>query len=216
MLQEILVICDSRGSGLDRFLSLQKTGYKWQIQVLRGKGLKELLVAAHEMQARCDYQAILIMGGICDITKRDTRGRKVVMRGMVKEYLVQSKFEEIDYILKKVCENNRIVLLATTYGVDLQYYNWHLYGDDCCFIIPSEQNRLEETVDLYNKYIADNNATRGMATIRLGSKIHHPRPKGKMSSNYSLLWDGCHPDFQMLDMNAEKIVRVVDRYLQGH
>lgn len=196
-----------------RYLNEECTEYSWKIISVGGKGLKELSQIALNQQQLDNYQATLLVGGICEITRRDTVGRKIVMRNMDHNVLVERIFNRIVENIKKLKSKCELTILTTTYGLDLARYNMYLYGHYDNENHQADQHKLEVTVELVNARIAKINTESNLTTIRLGNAIHHKRSGGKMKSSYSKLWDGCHPGDEILEKNAKLILGAIKRYI---
>lgn len=213
MTQKVLLVCDSRGRGLDDYLNHEITGMNWKIRICPGRGIQELINTAMNETSIDDFHAILIAGGICNITRRDVIGERISVRTSEMSVLVNSVFSEITEDLIRLRQRSKVTLLASTYGLDLPRYNRAIYGRYSNYNHEVDQRKLEHTVDMFNKKVSDCNRENGVLTVRLGNKIHHISKGGKIKTSYERLWDGCHPDDIMIGQNAEEILKVVTRAL---
>lgn len=209
----ILVVTDSRGAGIQSYLETNYPRYWWYVKVKRGKGMIDLVNKALKDTDRWDFDAVIFLGGICDITVKDRGQNQILLRSNESEELVRDLFTVIRPGLQQIRDRVGLVLLATTYGLELRSVNLYMFGryegDD----ERRDQKCLEETVDIFNQYVNAYNLSFGLPTIRTGNKIHHTRRNGSIASSYFSLRDGCHPDEDMLYQNAIDIGRMIQRFL---
>lgn len=214
--QRALLICDSRGEGLNVHLNYEKTNIEWRILMLKGRGLQQLVRAAFNESLHHSYNVIVVAGGICDITRRERRERRISVRDGSPQEIVENILREITGELEEIRVNGNNVILASTYGLDLWRYNFKLFGSYFNVNLESDQTKIVETVDELNKALAYYNKNGGNNTIRLGNKIHHVKSNGRIKSYYEYLRDGCHPSEVMLLENATEILKMVKLCLWNH
>ena len=121
MPKSILVVADSRGRDLDHDLR-KDTTLSFTVLVYPGSGLIKLLTMA-ELNHPESYDLIFILGGICDITQKCSRTRKVALRHDAGSTLVDNLESGLRNSLPKLRSINPNVIMATTFGVNLSTYN---------------------------------------------------------------------------------------------
>lgn len=212
--KKILIMSDSRGRGMEHMLQTKSAEYKWEVRVKGGRGIRELIEAAYKEIIPQDYSLIIIMGGICDITRRDKAGRKIAVRSTETDDIITRVFTEAQRGMEMLTELNRKILITATYGVDLEVYNKHMYGRYVNAEHKKDQHKIAITVDAYNKRIAAINTQKGFPTIRLGNGIHSVRKNGSVNTTYKKLRDGCHPSGEMLKTNVQAIIKGVRKMME--
>lgn len=211
---KILLVCDSRGRGLEEKMRERRDGREWTVKVHKGKGMMKLVDAAIKHSYRQGYNTVIIMGGICDVTNLILSERIVRVRRAPKAELVDRVFEEIHPALELLRSITNRVLLAATYGVEMRRFNIRMFGSydmEGTQEGRDEQYKVDMTVDLFNKRVADINAASSQPTIRLGNRVHHRRKNGAVYTTYQLLSDGCHPGTELLEAHAKSIGNTIER-----
>lgn len=189
---------------------------EWEVIILEGKGMYQLSLAARAEITRKKYDIAVLVGGICDITRRNKQKREITVRTTDKEEQVRKVFNRMEENLKEIRKLASVTLIATTYGLDLPAYNFKLYGKYVNPFHTEDQRKVSDTVCIFNEYVTAINAWNHLGTIHLGNKIHHRRPNGSIASSYKSLWDGCHPDLEMVVANAKDIWKIVRRYVRSN
>lgn len=206
-IEKVLVMSDSRGKGLEDLLYERDGGREWRVIVSRGKGLHDLVYHAVKMAYRERYDTIIFMGGICNVTVKNRENREIIVRPMERRFLVHSLISEIQPAVEMLRTLTGRVIFATTYGVELERYNRHVYGKSVNPITEMDnQIKVDQTVDILNRELAKVNNQWRQPTIRLSNGIHHRRKNGSICTSYRLLRDGCHPGRELLRDHAEMII----------
>lgn len=207
-MEKILLVCDSRGRGLEEALYEVDRSTEWVVEVYKGKGLKDIANQAIRSSYKRNYTTIVLMGGICDITKLDRRGKEIRVRHTEKEIIVERLLNEIEPAVEMLRSMTGRVIIASTYGIELRRYNMRLFrtpGRADEVKSREKQVKIEQTIDWLNKEIVRFNMLAGLPTIRVDNKLHHRRKNGTLYANYKLLEDGCHPGREHLAITAKVI-----------
>lgn len=216
-MEKILVVCDSRGKGLERALQRIDRRRRWDVIIYKGKGMMRLVDQAIKSGYKRNYSIIIIMGGICDLTMLSWRERFVRARLTDSDETVEGIFQDVKPAIDLLRTITGKVLIAATYGVDLMKFNTKLFGEGGYGGVRdiakrrADQRKVDYSVDMFNKRVAEINANERLPTIRLGNKVHHRRRSGEQYTTYKLLDDGCHPGDEMVEYNATLMCAALDR-----
>ena len=164
---------------------------------------------------------IVVMAGICSITKKDQRTKMISLRYTTLGSVVEAVMDDIVKAHAHICRvTTTPISFATITGADLtdvnnkhrkrmttlEYRNYV----DCYKKVHTEQPLLDAAVHLVNKQITAFNNKNGTPTTWM-AEVVHPYLRGKHRSYYTRLADGCHPTDNTRKRWAHQIARVIRR-----
>ena len=181
----VLLVADSRGHGLGKYLQQRAPGV-FVVRSKSGAGLKELFRIAQTNLKSTKYTAVIEMGGICDITQRDSEMHIATLRTVISKEVTTEARKNIKKGRRNITKIAPAtpVIIAPTMGIDLTRYNG-MPAD------PNEQETLNQIVLEMNKMIISCN--KESSPIPWISKmVHHCKGRQRWAHRYQNLRDGCH------------------------
>lgn len=186
---------DSRGRGLADLLNGSDASFSFTVEVYPGASISSLQDKLSRVN-RNMYDLIIILGGICSVTKITYMPyRAAVPRFGTAEKVLQRFTEECAALLTEaVTHLPTSVLLSPLVGIDLIRYaghdNEYLY---------EMQSLVDIVIPKINTYVKKVNDDRGLASPNISTCIHWCRGRGKgYRTHYLKLTDGCHPSDEVM------------------
>ena len=166
-----------------------------------GENIKKLCTRAGRKFYRSYHNSVIVMGGICSLTKRDKTTK-----------ITEVRTYDIDRAAKKFRKSATIGLnrfrhahpnvptvIVPVIGIDLAVYN---RGP----VETIEQCTLDQTVMAVNKVIIEIN-DKDIRIPWISKKVHHCRGNGKWTHRYQHLRDGCHFGRQLKQFVAKELAK---------
>ena len=182
----VLLVMDSRSRGLQKLFDRTAPGI-YTVIIKNGGDISTLLKIAnrHAIRAEGKFNIIIVAGGICSITKLNSK-RQAKLRHKTKTKLLEEISAQLEIGLKNLRGDNpkARVIIAPTVGIDLRRYNG---------IAPKTktQKKLNRMVTSVNKMLIDSNEP-GSKIPWISKKIHACKGSRTWSHKYKFLSDGCH------------------------
>lgn len=218
-----IVIADSRGRDLLQNLEEYKDIGTFLVISHSGKGYNAALNASINQIRLTKPERIIVMLGICTITKRDPITKQTFLRSTEVQELVTNVMTEIRNTYQIIqglhaCQ----VSYATVTGLDIADYNnyrrkfmdekqYNLYCLTTKTLHP-QQVTLDKIILELNRRITAFNQSNNIPTTWTATAIHAYHNK-KYHHYYKKLYDGCHPTKATIKYWAKQIVRVVRRMI---
>ena len=196
----VLLVADSRGHGLRKYLQLRAPNV-FVTSSKSGAGIKKLFNMARDKLNSADYTAVIIMGGICDVTQRDPETHITTLRTENCEELtaaIRKSIKKGRKKLKRVAPNTPVII-APTMGIDLTRYNGTLVDQH-------EQFLLDKMILEVNKMIISCNRE-GIPIPWISKMVHHCRGNRKWAHRYQNLRDGCHFTIALKKFVADELAK---------
>ena len=209
----INILADSRGEFLQKYI-VSPPGYHLKISSFKGATLPRLQVKAKDMLQSRNCVAVIIMGGICSITRKDDLTHQIYLPNKTAGTIYTETTNLILDLLHGLdCLNTgKPVVMATIMGADLTKANGlgrqrrkHL-----------QQDVLDESVTRINRFIRDLNLKRGNETPSIASAIRRCHGNGIYRTTYSRLPDGVHPDTAVLRFWAKRLRENAQYLIDNH
>ena len=201
----VLLMTDSRGHGLKKHLDIEAPNV-FRVSARSSDTMADLFKrAAHKLSSEHErYTAVIIMGGICDITMKDEVTGVIHLREYDPDIVTKSMCREIKKGLKRI---KRVspqvpVIITPTIGLSLAMCNNSLAD-------PQEQDTLNKIVLETNKMLISCNKVEARIPW-ISRTVHHCRGKGRWAHKYYYLRDGCHFNNDL----KRKITRELSRSLK--
>ena len=200
-----LIVSDSRG----RFLSQYISGYTdivCEIAWYPGAGIDRLTNRAITKLNGGDYNIVVIMGGVCDITSRNSTTRVTT----ITTPNIECTVERVSSLMHEGVSalQNRYpdikVMFVPVVGIDLNYYS-RLPGTS------PQQTLLNEIIIKTNQKITEINLLNNIPTPWTHTLVHHNKGRGKVAHRYQHLTDGCHYGSQANDWVANALVQALHK-----
>ena len=191
---------DSRGHGLRQYLDIPAPNV-FRVSARSGDRMAGLFKRAvkklknnHE-----NYTVIIIMGGICDITKRDPITKQTHLRSWELETITKQMRKDIKKGLKRIKRwaPNTPVIITPTIGINLEQYNGVPTDNN-------EQESLNEIVLQVNRLLISCNKRENKIPW-ISRTVHHCKGKGCWDHKYHYLGDGCHFDIKLKRIIAKEL-----------
>ena len=205
-----LIITDSRGKYLQPCLSDHKDIGIVKVLVFRGVGFGEAMVLSADPIRSFRPTLVIIMMGICDLTRRDKATTHTWLRFTTVE-------ESVDYVMAQAHKSlshirslgSYRVSYATLTGLDLSQYNLrvqHLSPPQPD--LQQAQNILNNSVLEINRRIIELNKITGLPTTWTASYVHDYF-KHRYHHYYNRLSDGCHPTPNAVTYWANQMAKTI-------
>ena len=217
IMARILVISDSRGRGIKHLLEEQTPHHwniVWEVQVLSGATLETIRKKVERGQRRSNWDCIIVIAGICNITRRKARGQNRYLE--YKERKVVETIEAIDKLIDSLGNIN--INICTITPASLKDYSEVRNNDP---ELETEQKQLEEDITEINKHIIERNIRRDQTTVNLAklSQIRSLKKQGQTKKriikfNTKSLTDGVHPTVEHLREWATYIKDIIHKLLK--
>lgn len=189
---KVLVLADSRGRDLEEKLNESGVKIEFKVEVSPGASMRALIQRLSEIAEGNNngpnYQLIVILGGICSITKiKYLPYRAAVPRENSVEELMLSFNAELELLYKKQLTIS--IILAPIVGIDFIRYAGHWSEE-----LYQMQPLIDIIIPMVNRRMIELNDNNGLPTPNTSSCVHHCRGKGRgYRTHYQKLSDGCHP-----------------------
>lgn len=140
------------------------------------------------------YDAIVVVGGICDISvvERDAKNRsRVVKPGYTAVQSLIENFERLFSLFRTTTElfTNIPIMLVTVPGIHLNPYS-SLETQELYDLQPI----IDISIPFINVIIKKFNGLNAVQTPDIAKFIHHSKGRGgRYRTCYCKLYDGCHP-----------------------
>lgn len=200
----VIIFSDSGGRDLVQRLNRINKDILFKVEVYPGAPMDQLIDRVGQflrMKSRPVYDAIIIHGGVCSLTRITHMPYRAAVLQMDTATELLDKFK---YDCRGIMEISTTapIILAPLVGIDMVGYAGHwnerLY---------KMQPVLDEAVPLINNYIRSFNTDRGLPTPNTASCVHHCRGKDKgYRTHYQKLSDGCHPTDAVKEVWAKAFV----------
>lgn len=187
----VVIIADSRGVGLQsEFDLLNDKGYEIKVLVYKGRGMSQAVREATNKLIWMRPDQIIILAGICDITRKDRDTKLVSLQdGSVDVALerLENSMKEIEHHLTtRLTERPYTLTFSPVTGMDIARYN----GQDTTH---EEQETLNEIIGGINQIITAHNKANRVITPWIASEIHYNKKGGRKKTRYyKLAADGLH------------------------
>lgn len=207
-MKPVLLIADSRGRNLDSsFLGL--TDCEVTVAVYPGADILTSITRANALLNRCDWSQIYILSGICNVTYKDKKTKKLYLRIQDPQQLLTyfqellvSAFGKLTSTVTNTSTNCKFIFAPLT-GIDLAKYNKSK--------IDSNQELLNNCIEMINLEIASFNREKKVFTPWTSHIVHH-RSRGKYHTRYEkLTTDGCHLTPCVIEYWAQSIAEAIDK-----
>lgn len=199
-----LIISDSRGAGLLRALDEYSDIGTVKVEDHRGAGVEAAMVYSRQTLLDLKPDLVVVLAGICDITKKVRYTRVISLRlqdvGAVVDTVIAAMGRALT-TLKRHAFNKTSV--ATITGVDLGRCNNKPVGQKGPL-----QDVLNASVIEINRKIIDLSKAQGIPTTWAASSVHAYQ-RGTHHYLYHKLHDRCHPKTTTVTYWACVIARVV-------
>lgn len=206
-----LVICDSRGRLLREMVGDETGVGKTEILAFPGAGYCRAVALADDTIKRMVPTLVIMMVGICDITKRDKKSKLTTLRDNNVDGIVTHVISQARRSWEILHSKNLRVSYATVSGLDLVKYNNHLdQRTDATIIkqLTEAQATLNEAILVINKRLIELNKETGLPTTWTASYVHQYFRK-KYHHYYNRLVDGCHPTRQAAEYWTKQIAKTI-------
>lgn len=208
----ILVITDSRGKNIKPHLQENTPEGKsitWDVQVLPGATIETILKRIERGKRRNHWHQIIVIAGICNITRRITSGSRNYLEYKIRK--VRETIEAIDQLLDIGEEVN----ICTITPASLKDYSSERENDPDLTL---EQQQLEQDIEEINQHIIARNINKDSATINLAklAQIRTLKKRSKASKRIikfdtQKLRDGVHPTSAHLQEWANYICSMIPK-----
>ena len=175
----VLLMTDSRGHGLKSHLEARAPNV-FRVSARSGDRIADLLKRAEKKlkNKQENYTVIIIMGGVCDITERDSNTGRVYLRTTDKDTVTTQLRKDIKKGLKRVkrVAPNVPVIITPTIGLNLEVYNG-AHG------LQEEQECLNQIVLEVNRLLISCNKVNSRIPW-ISRTVHHCKGRGQWSHKY--------------------------------
>ena len=215
------LVADSRGKHMEKALwETPHTGHV-QIHSRPGAGVANSVQSAMEDIVKFQPNLIVVMAGICDITRRDRQTKTISLRYAEIDRMVEAVMEGVRSAYKTIeLKVSARVSFATVTGLDLADSNnkqirnmnqeeYLRYAKDQKKTHP-DQYKLNTAVTQLNRKITAFNQANGTPTTWT-AEIVHPCLRGRHRAYYWRLSDGCHPTHNTRRRWARQIARTIEK-----
>ena len=214
-----LVICDSRGQGLQEILNEIKDIDTVQIVQYGGAGSVRATMRALPTIKGTPPDLVILMVGICDITQRNKVTKITTLKEFDSETLLNGALVAIRSAVNILRENKcSKISIATVSGVDLADYNnkgrRHMtpvqYEDHLRLSkqVDPHQELMDTTIVRLNKEIVAINRQARCPTTWAANAVHIYFKKA-YHHYYKHLQDGCHATTRTKQYWANQVARTV-------
>ena len=205
----VLILTDSRGKGIQEFFDSYVNEHDLPLvckfEIVKGAKLQRLYHIALREDRSYRFDKILIIGGICNFTTRESYNSIRIL-----SYYSTDQIDKFLQILTKLRDHfGSRVNIATVVPASLtQYYKYHLTEEDpleqgTLLALKSQQSKLLDDLKVVNVKIVEDNKLFGNRTIDLDRQVIgqsvKKRKRGKPQTvkiefKEQLLTDGVHPN----------------------
>ena len=207
----VYILSDSRGDFLQQYLT-PTNNYRLKVIPQKGATLGELRDMAHQYVTDEDCGAILIMGGICSITRKEINGYIHLPQETVAE-VYDTVTAQIKTMLNglDLRDSNKPVVISSIVGADLNAAN---HVSEHVPVHP-KQEMMNQAIMKINRYIRELNTERGFETPCIANAVHRCHGHGKYKHGYSRLLDGVHPSKAVLQFWAKRLAENVQNLIDN-
>lgn len=204
----VVVIADSRGKDLQQVINEQaRPGYDIRVLVSPGKGLVAAVCEAESKLFWWQPDQVIIVAGVCDITKKDKYTHKVELREtnqLLALSLYKFHMESIRKSLTTKLGNDGCkVVFGELVGINIAGYNGTSYPDP-------QQDLLNTIVEGVNMEVVAQNTSQDLVTPWTARTIHRNRRDGKKVHRYhKLSFDGVHLTQELREVWAREILQSI-------
>ena len=200
----VLVVADSRGSGLQNCVNSLQERKTTRVVVHRGAGMARAVEKSREILATYRPDLVILMAGICDVTTRDGKSRITSLRHTNTVEAVEYAMEQLQKAVAMLHGLSIFnVSIATYTGVDLVRYNRVKWCS-----VHRDQDLLNDIIARINSCVVNTNKDAGMPTTWTGGAVH-PRLNKRYRNHYDRLTDGCHLTEQTRSYWARQIMKTI-------
>lgn len=202
----VLILADSRGRNLGSILH-GLANHDVTVAVYPGAGILSTISKANSLLTRRDWTQVYILSGLCDLTVKDKKTRRVHLRFEEPQQLLSHYHELLVSAYDKLSIANDLVsckqIFAPLTGIDLALYN----NTDA----DSQQEILNTCIELVNTEIATFNRSKNVYTPWTSRTIHH-HSRGKYHARYERLsQDGCHLSPSLNEYWAHTLIETFEK-----
>ena len=217
----VLVIADSRGRGIQSVIRSRLEGLvRVHVIVHPGSGARLAVAKTLQLLRELEPDLVILLTGICDITTRNGRTKRIDLRHHTVHDLVSGAtgaFRDACMLLR--AEGTLKISVATITGVNLvdcnsecrrgisqDRYNDYVRARPIC----EDQKLLNEAIICINKEVVKFNKSNSSQTTWVAGLVH-AYFKGAYHHYYKRLFDGCHPDESTKQAWAAQIIKSIMR-----
>ena len=200
----VLLVTDSRGHGLKHYLNIEAPNV-FRVSARSSDTMSDLFKrAAYKLKGEHErYTAVIIMGGICNITAKNEVTGEIYLRSSDPDIVTQTIRKEIKKGLKQIkkVDSSIPVVITPTVGLDLAVCNNHPSD-------PHVQDSLNRVVLETNRMLISCNKEDSRIPW-ISRTVHHCRGKGRWAHKYYYLRDGCHFNNELKRIIARELSRAL-------
>ena len=211
----LLVICDSRGARLQSIIHELGQTKEIHIVTYKGAGYCDAIHRAKTIIQDYNPAIIIMLLGICDMTKRDSRTKITDLQTNTAQQIVENVMKQARKSLALLGQmGDYHVSYATVTGIDLFEYNRrakylgaHTGDKDS---IKRQQLILNQAVLETNRKIVELNTELNQPTTWTAGYVHRYFRK-KHHYYYNRLSDGCHPTQEAARYWVTQVIKAFDK-----
>lgn len=211
---DILIVGDSRTRGLEYSLNSTSLNLRFTVFTLPGASLNTIMLKAlTSLSYSNTYQLVLLIGGINNMTRllyNPTRHAVPRFRSTVD--LVEHTLSAMRITIDKISAiTNMPVVLASLPGMDLA-----AYSPDYRDLLLPLQDSIDNAITEINLRIRGINRLNNLQTLNLAYPVHRCKGRnGRYRTQYSLLFDGLHPNTYLQARWVNAIIDYCAQVLPG-
>ena len=196
----VLLMTDSRGHGLREYLNTEAPNV-FRVSARSGDCMTGLFSRAVKKLRYEQYTAVVIMGGICNLTMKDSDTNEVYLRSYDTDIVIEGIRKDIKKGLKRIKKvaPGTPVIIAPTIGLDFAVYN-------NTPVVDQQQQALDEMVLELNKMLNSCNK-KEIRIPWISRTVHHCKGRGRWAHKYQYLRDGCHFNIPLKKIIAKELCR---------
>ena len=199
------IITDSRGKGLkDMIERINTTGEVVDISIREGDSFDELVEVAISYLQGHPFDVIYLMGGACDITRKDRRSGRITYEwgnSLALENHLIASLMRADTRLKKDFPASKVVFCPLIASELTRVVNSGVATD-------TNQRTVEDAVWSFNTKVFKLNSNRNTVSPAIHHQVHR-YCKGRRRAYYHHLRDGLHPNEELKEKWANEFVKVM-------
>lgn len=206
----VVIISDSRGVGLQNKLELlNDRHYDIRALVFKGRGMAQATREATNKLIWYAPDQVIILAGICDITRKNRETKLVSMQDKRPEdalYRIKDYMSEIKHHLAvRLTEKQFLLTFCPVTGMEIATYNKQAMKHP-------DQDTLDATIECVNQAITTINMASKVATPWTASDVHHNLKGGRKKTRYyKLSEDGLHLNDTLRGKWAATIYSVINK-----
>lgn len=211
--KKILLVGDSRLRHLDTILNSMDPNFAFISKCLPGARLNRIIANVKEtLLENNTFSLIIILGGINDITKIDSRAL----------WLIKTRFDTVTETVTYVNTEIKDGLVTLQASTQIPVVFCPIVGLDLTVYSPTnteaslQQPIINQAVKQINQFIYAVNTSNHVPTPLLESTIHKCKGKSRTTyiNHYSKLEDGCHPSPATRSQWASIIYKSTHKFLE--